>query len=307
MSSNFSPLELADTGLKRHLTVIKGVFIQQWRIRKAYMAGLVVFIFVPLILVTIPIIVMRAIVTDPDIIAQNFFGGAEGSLNIFIILGVNLWMLILMLLWDFGTYLREEQYIGTLESILMSPATRYSILIGRALFSIVINVAVILVSSIIAIVIFESSMLFTIEFLHLLAVFFVVILGCIPMMGLSYFIGALVLKFKEVFSLINMLQWALGLIMGIYAPWTTLPWVLKTMSILFPATWSLTDARAIIAGSPPMLSLLSLELGLETLGLPLFWGQIIVLIFGLFWCIVGYLIFSKIETRIKKNEGLSQY
>ncbi|MCK4844415.1 MAG: hypothetical protein KAS95_01955, partial [Candidatus Heimdallarchaeota archaeon] len=170
-------------------------------------------------------------------------------------------------------------------------------------FSILFNLTVIFLSTILSLLILDRGFLFSQQFLHLLAVVGIVLIGSIPMMGMSYTIGALVLRFKEVYSFINSLQWLFGVIMGIYAPFTTLPLALKIMGYLFPGTWSVSDIRAITMGSPPMLT----TLGFESLNLPILWDTIIVLAFGVFWAVFGYMIFNKVELRIKRKDGLSKY
>lgn len=289
---------------KDHLTVAKGVFKQQWIISKSYIANTLIYIIIPFVLSLFPILLFRALNVNQESVTANFFGGVESEhLNGFIVLGVNLWMLILIFLWDFSTYLRDEQYAGTLETLLMSPAKRYSILTGRAAFSILFNIIVMFSSTVLSLLILDRGLLFSQQFLHLLAVIGVVLIGTIPMIGISYLIGGLVLRFKEIYSLVNTLQWVFGVIMGIYAPFTTLPLAIRIMGFLFPGTWSVTDIRALTTGSPPMLSLL----GIKSLNLPILWDTIIVVAFGLLWCLFGYLLFSKIEFRIKRKEGLSKY
>ncbi|MHA1302866.1 MAG: ABC transporter permease [Candidatus Heimdallarchaeaceae archaeon] len=289
--------------LKQDLIVAKGVFTQQWQIAKSYLPNTIVFIIVPIVMTALPILLLAAIGADENIISENFFGGNTGSINGYIAIGSNLWALILVILWDFSTYLRDEQLTGTLETLLMSPAKRYAIIIGRASFSISFNVVVSFFAMTVTLLIFDKKMLFSIGIAQLLLLILLVVVGCIPMIGLSYFIGALVLEFKEVYSLINLLQWFFGIIMGVYAPFKTLPLVLRVMGIIFPATWTVSDIRAITTGSPPMLMLL----GLENIGMPIFWSTLIVLAFSAFWGLFGYFTFSKYELKIKKNEGLSKY
>lgn len=291
--------------LRADVTVIKGVFKQQWLVAKAYLANTTIFLFVPLVLAAMPILIFKVIDVDLNKISMNFGLTVTklNDINAYIIFGVNMWMLILGILWDFSTFLRDEQYNGTLESLMLSPAKRYALLIGRALFSMLFNVIIVFLSICISILIFDSSLLFSSTFLKLLGALGLIIIGCIPMMGLSYLIGGLVLKFKEVYSLVNTLQWFLGVIMGIYAPFTTLPLLLKLLGFVFPGTWTVTDIRALTLATPPMMT----YLGLKSINLPIFFDTAVVILFGIFWSITGYLIFNKIELRIKRNEGLSEY
>lgn len=294
--------------IKGDLITIKGVFKQQWLIAKSYLANTIMLVVVPIVLAALPILLFGALNTDSAVITKTFFGGNEsGNINAYIIFGTNLWMTILMILWDFSTFLRNEQLTGTLESILMSPAKRHTLLLGRAAFSILFNVIIMIGALVISLLIFDRNLLFSTEFLRLLLVVLLILIGCLPMIGLSYTIGALVLKFKEVYTLINLLQWFFAVIMGIYSPWTTLPLSLKIFSVIFPGTWTVSDVRGIIAGSPPMLTLIATWLGLQNVSMPILWSQIIVVLFTLVWGIGGYLLFAKIERRIKQEEGLSTY
>lgn len=303
--SGYSSLSTESTQLRADLTVIKGVIKQQWWTAKAYLANTTIFLFVPLVLAALPILLLRAFDTDSAAIIANFGlqSGQIKDINAYIVFGVNMWMLILAILWDFSTYLRDEQYNGTLESLILTPAKRYALLIGRACFSILFNMVIITLSILVSILIFDSRLLFSSTFLRLLGALGIVVLGCFPMMGLSYLIGALVLKFKEVYSFVNTLQWFLGIIMGIYAPFTTLPLLLKILGYIFPGTWTVTDIRALTLNTPPMMTLL----GFQSLGAPFFIDIVVVILFGLFWSLAGYYLFKKVELRIKRNEGLSEY
>lgn len=114
----------------------------------------------------LPLLLIRAVGVDEQLIAANFFGGHSGSISGFIAIGSNIWMLMLAILWDFSTYLRDEQMTGTLETLLMSPAKRYSIIAGRASFSILFNVIISFFATIISLLIFARDMLLKLDYYH---------------------------------------------------------------------------------------------------------------------------------------------
>jgi ABC-type polysaccharide/polyol phosphate export permease len=127
----------------------------------------------------------------------------------------------------------------------------------------------------------------------------------IPILGLSLAVGALVLKFKEIHNVINVLQFVLGSLMGIFFPITLLPIFVQYLAITFPGTWIAQDIRFVVAGSPPMATLLGIEalIGNQSL---VFDGVMLVIL-ALVWGYFGWNIFSRTLTILKEKEGLGAF
>ena len=65
-----------------------------------------------------------------DKVGLNTFTAAAGTNNYigFIVVGTMAWMWVNITMWEFGTYLRQEQMFGTLESNWLCPIKKFDFL-----------------------------------------------------------------------------------------------------------------------------------------------------------------------------------
>lgn len=107
------------------LKTIYAVFKSQFIILIRYPTWIIQLLFWPLIF---PLIyILSAIgLSGPDNSGLKNFQNITGTDNYiaYIIIGTITWMWVNMLLWTFGTYLREEQMLGTLESNWLTPTKK---------------------------------------------------------------------------------------------------------------------------------------------------------------------------------------
>ncbi len=287
--------------VKGELNVVKSMFKQQLAIAKSYWTSFIILILIPIIFTLIPILIGKSI--SPNYEAN--FEAKTGATNAeaYLVLGTVIWTLTMGILWDFGVFLREEQLIGTLDSLMLSPVSRYTIAIGRASFSSIFNIFFTMTSAIIGLAIYSPEIFRTSTFSNLILSFFILILSTFAMIGVSMMLGSLVIRFKEVESLINGLQWIFGTIMGVFYSIALLPWPIRIFSILLPASWGLNDIRAIMLSSPPMLAIMGLSFGKYTLLVDI----VLMILIGVIWSFSGLKIFEWVLENTKKKEGLSKY
>ena len=127
----------------------------------------------------------------------------------------------------------------------------------------------------------------------LLALLFLFI-GLIPLYGVAFVFGAVVLKIKESQSVLNLMQWLVSFLMGIFFPVTVLPPFLRLVAQLFPPTWVVNGVRS---------SLLGVGFFLENwyLDLAVLWA------FLLFAPLFGIWVFNRTESNLRGNQGIGQF
>lgn len=274
---------------KNSLRAVKTVFLCRLRIVSRYRGWFLFDMLIPTVIAAIPILLGRAIGGEDA--AVNFLQNT-GTANYvaYMVIGANVFMIVSNSLWIFGFWIRSEMQTGTLESLYLAPVSKSVLLAGIALYAA-----------------FRSLIAFTVAFTGGCIIFGVnpfqgdvglallfLLVGLIPIYGISFFYGAVVIRLKEANSLINLAQWGVSFAMGIYFPVTVFPRVLQYLSMLFPPTWVNQDIRA---------SLLGLSYFFEEW----YFDLAVLWVFCVAAPVVGYYTFLTTERRTKKNEGVGTF
>ena len=274
---------------KNSRNAVISVFLCRLRIISRYRGWFVFDMLIPTILAAIPILLGKAI-AGPDAAANFLLNTGTANYVAYMVIGANVFMIVSNSLWIFGFWLRNEMQTGTLESLYLTPASKMVLLGGIALYAA-----------------FRSLIAFSIAFTGgciifgvnpfqgdiVLAVVFLLV-GLIPIYGISFFYGAVVIRLKEANSLINLAQWVVSFTMGIYFPVTVFPRLLQYLTMLFPPTWVNQDVRASLLG-------LSYFFGEWYFDLAVLWAFCIVA------PLLGYYTFLATEKKTKINEGVGQF
>jgi len=277
---------------KENIQVIKAVFKVNWLYTIRYKGWFLFAIIFPLIMATLPILVGTAVAGSPQKAAENFMRnvGTE-NYQLFSLIGSAVWILAIVILWDFGLWIRQEQQLGTLEQNLLTPTNIFVILVGVSLFGLSQAAIQFAATLIVGGIIF--NVLYQILTPTMLLSIFIIVVGLIPMYGLSFVIGSIVIKYKEANSIISMLQMFFAFIMGIFYPVTLFPFYLRIIAYLLPLTIPLQDARAVLLNTQVVIDI---------------WIDLsIIVIFSIIWPILGYFMFLKVEEMLKKGEGVGGY
>jgi len=129
---------------------------------------------------------------------------------------------------------------------------------------------------------------------NLLLAFGFLALGLLPLWGIAFLFGALILRVKEANSVIQLMQWAVAFLMGVYFPITIFPVVLRAIAVSFPPTVMNDGVRASILEIPTVFGSLSLSFA-------------VLLAMAVVAPLIGYEAFLVAERRIKRREGLGQF
>lgn len=254
-----------------------------------YPGQLVMDIIIPIVFAAMPILLGRAS-AGPH--AEAIFEQNTGTANYvaYMLIGSSVFSIVSYAFWHTAYWLRWEQESGTLEALYLSPTNRIWVAAGTALYSCLRSLfaaltAFMLGSFILGVNPFQGEI-----WLALLFIF----TGLVPLYGMALLFGAVVLKVKEANALINLMQWGVSFLMGIFFPIAVFPPLLKVIALLFPPTWMTNGVRSALLG-------VGFFFGSWYRDLAVLWA--FLLIAPLF----GYWVFSRTEINIRKNEGVGQF
>lgn len=254
-----------------------------------YPGQLAIDTIIPIILAAMPMLLGRA--TAGDQAAANFAANT-GTANYvaYLLIGSNVFTIVSGAFWHIAYWLRFEQETGTLEAVYLTPTRGVTLLSGVALYSAIRSVLSALIAYLAGCLIFGVNPL---EGNVPLALAFVAA-GLIPLYGMSILFGALVLKVKESNALINLMQWAVSFLMGIFFPVTVLPPAVRLAALLFPPTWMTNGVRSALLG-------VGFFFGQWYLDMAMLWVFMMAAPLFSIW------VFTRVENGLKRNEGMGQF
>ena len=254
-----------------------------------YPGQLVMDIIIPIVFAAMPILLGRA-TAGPN--AEAVFAANTGTTNYvaYMLIGSSVFTIVSYAFWHIAYWLRWEQETGTLEALYLSPTHRLWVAGGTALYSCLRSLfsataAFLIGSLILRVNPFQGEV--GLAFLFILS-------GLIPLYGLTLLFGALVLKVKEANALINLMQWGISFLMGIFFPIAFFPPLIKALALLFPPTWMTNGVRSALLGVGFFLQEWYLDLAV-------LWVSMLIA------PLIGYWVFSRAETSIRRNAGVGQF
>jgi ABC-2 type transport system permease protein len=158
---------------------------------------------------------------------------AIGSDNLsgFIFMGGVMAGLIATTFWFMAMSLRWEMDMGTLEPTWLTPTRHETLLIGRALYGLVIFVAGQVILFAVGIAFFDLH--FSADIVFALPAILVAILA---MLGVAFLLAGMVLLIREANFFIDCTNFLYGVLSGVSFPITFLPGVVQPLALLLPAT-----------------------------------------------------------------------
>lgn len=254
-----------------------------------YRGQLLVDIFIPIVFAAMPILLGQATAGDraAEVFAQN-----TGTANYvaYMLIGSSVFTIVSFAFWHVAYWLRWEMETGTLEALYLTPTNRFWIAAGTALYSMLRSIG----SAFIAY--FIGARLLGAEPLTgslLLAGLFILV-GMIPLYGMTLLFGAVILKVKEANALVNVMQWGVSFLMGVFFPIAVFPPVLRWLALVFPPTWMTNGVRSALLGVGFFFEQWYLDLA-------------VLWVFLIFAPLFGYWVFNRVETGIRRNEGVGQF
>lgn len=182
----------------------------------------------------------------------------------------------------------EEKWQGTLIPLIATPASRFPLFLGRAMFQILNGMASIAVGFIYAAFVFGVDM----SRADFLALSLVILITSLAMTGFGLMLGSVGLFMRTAMIIANIFLFSGQLLCGVNFPVTVLPWWLQPVSYAIPMTYGTMAARAAVEGS----SLLQIgPVLLQEVGA------------GVASIIAGYLLFIAFEKLAIRRGTLEEY
>src|SRR3972149_2058819 len=253
-----------------------------------YPGQLFVEIFIPIVFASMPILLARA---NADSAGASFQRNVGTSNYIaYMLLGSGAFMIVSMAFWHIGYWLRYEQETGTLEAMYLAPTGRVWLAAGVSLYS---SLRAILSGGLAYLL---GSLIFGVDPLQgqvALAAAFVLV-GLVPLFGMTLLFGALILRVKEANSLVNLMQWVISLMMGIFFPVAVFPPLMRALALLFPPTWMVNGVRSAMLGVGYFFG-------------EWYWDLAMLWAFLLLAPPLGYTTFSRMQRGLRRKEGMGGY
>ncbi len=211
---------------------------------------------------------------------QDYYG--------YIAIGTMVWMAQNVALWGVGFALRNEQWRGTLESNWLSPAWRFAFLFGPAVIHMFQMLTFLAVASV------EFGLLFGVRFNGSpLLVLLMVLVSMPAIYGLAMAFASLVITAKEAHNFVFLVRGLVMIFCGITFPISILPGWMQGVARWLPQTYMIDAIRSAALGGATISDLLP--------------SITILLAFGAFWLVAGYLIFNWMERRARRTGAIGQY
>lgn len=223
-----------------------------------------------------------------------FMGDEAGISDLagIMVYGFVLNMFLIFVLWEIGFSIREEQYRGTLESLYLSPANKFSNLVSR-IFAIGSWTVVMVVAAVVIVNYSVGGLPMNDVTLAVLVLFF----SITGILGIGFAVSAIVLRLKESAELlVNVLQFFFMIVCAMFFPFYALPdEILNYVSRWIPLSYGVDSFRSILVGQTP--ELIS-NVGVEV---------VIVVLFGVLSPLIGYFLYKYNERRARQEGSLAEY
>lgn len=254
-----------------------------------YPGQLTVDILMPIVFASMPILLGRA--TAGESAEANFLRNT-GSTNYvgYMLLGSSVFMVVTYAFWLIAYWLRWEQETGTLESLYLAPTARGWMVAGVASYSALRSLVTGSVAYLIGSWIYGSDP----GQGDLLVAALFVLVGLVPVFGMTLIFGAVVLRVKEANALVGLMQWVVTLLMGTFFPVAVFPPLMRLAALLFPPTWMMNGVRAALLGA-------SYYFGVWYADWAVLWAFLLVV------PLFGAWVFAAAERNLRRHEGLGEF
>ncbi len=190
-------------------------------------------------------------------------------------------------MWTTAYAIRDEEFLGTLESIYVTPPSKSVMIISNGLYSLTYGgLTLILQMTVLLILIGRVS------FIQLGFAIGFAIASILMIQGISILLSSLVLTFKQGWRIVFTFQVLLGIITPSTFPLVVLPENLQRIARLSPFTIGVEGFRN------------SLLFGAS---IKLLWDMIVLIVWSIILAIIGIRIYNYQEKRLMSKGSLGKY
>lgn len=182
----------------------------------------------------------------------------------------------------------QDKWQGTLQTLIVTPANRMALFVGRASFQALLSAAVSLVG------LLYAAVFFGVNFgnADVPGVLLVVLVTSVTMMSFGLLISSIGLFMRTAMIVANVFLFLTMLVSGVDFPVSSLPGWLQPVSFAIPMTYGTTAVRMAIGGST--LPALAPQLGYEV-------------VVGALVLVVGYVLLIGFERLSRKTGRFEEY
>lgn len=240
----------------------------------------------------IMVFVFAAIMFEPRA-SNGASGGMSSNTGAVMMYGFILFMFVSDTLWSIGYNIREEQYQGTLESLYLTPASKFASLVSRVA-TILVWTGLLTIAALLFVQLFLGRLPFHNPGLGAVLLAF----SLSGTFGLGFMFAAYTLMVKEsAQTAANLLQFVLMILAGMFFPFRSLPDILLVGSRLLPLSYAVDAFRSTLMGYPsgfPELAPIEVEIP-------------IVIAFGVLGPLAGYWVYRQAERRARIVGSLAEF
>lgn len=289
MRSEMNVSSLAVPGLTADWRALGAVVRREWMIFIRYPSWIISLFIWPVIFPMGYILTARAL-SGVDGSGLQTFQTTTGLTEYvgYIAVGTMMWMWQNVVLWQVGFALRNEQMRGTLESNWLSPTWRFAYLLGSSVPQLVSMLMLMVVSG------FEYAFIFGVDFHGSLGLTLLVMAAAIPSIyGLGFAFASVVITAKEANAFVFLVRGIVMIFCGITYPLAILPEWMQSVAQWLPQTYVIHAMRTA---------------ALSTAGFAGIAADLKMMVaFGAFWLVLGYLLFNWMERRARQTGAIGQY
>lgn len=219
-------------------------------------------------------------------------GGASQTAGL-VVYGFVLFMYLSDTLWSIGYNVRREQKQGTLESLYLSPASKFASLLARVTVTLVWTGALSLAAAALM-----SVMIGRLPAANVPLALLILLLTLSGTFGTGFAFAALTLRIREAGqTAANALQFLFMIVCAPFFPFSALPEWIRAIARLIPLSHAVDLFRSTLMGFPAGFP--------ELAPIPVEWA--VVVLFGLLMPAAGFWLYRREEDRARRTGSLSEY
>jgi ABC-2 type transport system permease protein len=271
----------------RELSVTRSVIKKEYMMWRRYPSRVLFMLLMPFLSILTLYFQGMALVggTTSDAFAE--YAGTSDYL-VFIIVGSALYIFVSTAIWGIGNAIRREQMMGTLESVWVTPVSKYTIFFGIALFDGIFSIYIAFMQLLFATIVLPVNLLRP----EMAIIVVVTALLLFSLYGLGFLFTGIVLLFKEMEDLTNLINTTLRMVSPVSYPLAAMPAPIAIVATFVPLTYALGAIRGYI-GITDAASL---------------WHNAgILVVFDIAFLIVGSIVFTYAERRARRRGEIATH
>jgi len=273
--------------LGKEWRTFNAVFRRNLRFFTSYSTWLIATIIWPIPLLAMNIYQYLGVASSSSVsttLSQNYGLTLSGM----IIVGTVVYLLYNRLLWSTGNSLQQERWMGTIDVLFLTPASRLTMLLANGLSSLVEGAWWIVAIFLLNWFIFGIQLTVT----SWPAVAITLVSTMIALVAVGVFFASFFILSRAADQMASSLQAPIRFFSGVAFPVAALPQALQFVSLVIPVTFAISALRATLLSGGGIVDILNQLL-------PLY-------LFTAVFLSVGYFLLRIVEKRAKKDGSLYQ-